>query len=430
MHIVLIETTAPRGFEIVGEMADAGIEVTFVAQDMKRHMAQNNPALLERAARLVEVPELGQAGDLAALLRHRWGPHTPDGVICRKEIFARDVAQLTTALGLRGESPSTARLLSDKSAVRECLSRANLGSLKWRRVTGVDEALRAAIDIGYPMVVKPVSGYYSLAVNVVEDESALIAALSEVVEAAASQAGAQPVMLLEEFAPGILVSAELLVQDGEPLLLGFSQRDACPLGVTAELGGHFPARLTCMNEARQFAEAVVRAVGIRNSAVHMELMLTPGGPELVEVNGRVAGHVVMPQISHALGRSIAMDLVALATGHPLSPLSDSVATVALRQLWSDHAGTVVSLPHLQSLDIEALSYGLLVREGDHVRKLRSNPDRFGYVLAEGRDPQEATDNAGRAAQALLAQIVIAPDDGSPARALAQSRQRSAMATPE
>src|SRR5690242_18216638 len=109
MHIILVETTSVRGFDIVEEMAEAGIEITFVAQDVQRHLALHDPAKVARATRLVEVPQLGEGCDLAALLAGRWGPSPPDGVICRDEVFAPDVARLTSALGLRGESEATAR---------------------------------------------------------------------------------------------------------------------------------------------------------------------------------------------------------------------------------------------------------------------------------------------------------------------------------
>lgn len=409
MHIVLVETTAVCGFDIVEEMVNAGIEVSFVAQDLKRHLALHDPAKVKRAARLIEVPELGQPCDLATLLRDKLGPNKPDGVICRDEIFARDVANLTQAYGLPGESDATAVLLSDKSAVRDCLKKAGLGSLQWRRVRSVEEALQAGREIGYPLVVKPVSGGFSLGVTIVSDEQGLAAALVAAEQASGGAAAGQAVVLLEEFASGKLVSAEMLVQNGQPLLLGFAERLPCPPGVTAEIGGHFPARFEQLDAARTFAENVVRALGIRNSAVHMEMMITPKGPELVEVNGRIAGYVVMQQMSHALARSITMDLVAVATGTPLAPLGEPVATVAIRPLWSDRAGTVTDILPPAPLSADIVMHGLSVKPGSRVAPLRSNSDRFGFVMALGVDQQDATETAAQDAQQLLQRLVIVPD---------------------
>jgi len=412
LHILLVETTWVRGFDIVDELADAGVEVSFVSQDLARHRSLVAPAQLARAARLIEMPELGQGVDLHALLRERWGPKPPDGVICRIQHYATEIAQLTRALGLPGESPATAELLGDKAAARARLAQAGLGTLRWRCITGIDEAFDAAAHVGYPLVVKPVAGGYSVGVTVVEREDALIAAVTAAIQGSAVNGHRRSRVLLEEFAPGRLVSAELLVQHGEPLLLGFAERDPCPNGVTAEVGGHFPACFDGLDAAREFAFAVTRALGVRDSAIHMELMITPRGPELIEVNGRVAGHVVVQQMSCALGRSVHLDLVAVATGRPIAPVSEPVATVALRQLWSDVAGsfghvTVPAVPAALGRDV--VLHGVQAAPGARVAALTSNRDRFGFVLAEGLDPQQATANAAAAAARLLAGIEIVPD---------------------
>jgi len=411
LHILLVETTWVRGFDIVEELVDAGVEVSFVTQDLARHRALVAPAQLARAARLIELPELGQGADLHALLRDNWGPKPPDGVICRIQHYATEIAQLTRALGLPGESPATAELLGDKAAAREKLAQAGLGTLRWRCITGIDEAFDAAARVGYPLVVKPVAGGYSVGVTVVEREDALIAAVTAAMQGSAVNGHRRSRVLLEEFAPGRLVSAELLVQHGEPLLLGFAERDPCPSGVTAEVGGHFPACFDGLDRAREFAFAVIRALGVRDSAIHMELMITPHGPELIEVNGRVAGHVVVQQMSHALGRSVHLDLVAVATGRPVAPVGEPVATVALRQLWSDVAGTFGRVAVPAALGRDVVLHGVQATPGARVAALTSNRDRFGFVLAEGLDAQQATENAAAAAARLLAGIEIVPDAG-------------------
>jgi formate-dependent phosphoribosylglycinamide formyltransferase (GAR transformylase) len=407
MHILLVETTSVRGFDIVEEMADAGIEVSFLARNLAQALAPHDPAQVARAARLVEAPELGRDIDLATLLEGRLGPNRLDGVICREEACLRDVARLTTALGLPGESEETARRLVDKAAVRERVAQAGLGALRWRAVRSPEEARGAAAEIGYPLVVKPTTQTgWSIGVSVVHDAHGLDAALS----AAMRSAGA--VVLLEEFVPGRLVSAEILVQDGEPLLLGFGERVPCPPGVTAELGGHFPARFEGVEAAESFARDVVRALGVRNSPIHMEMMITARGPELVEVNGRIAGYVVMQQMSHALGRSIAMDLVAVATGRPLAPPGPPVAAVAIRPLWSDRAGTVTAVRRDVRLHPDVILHGLSVAAGSRVAPLRTNSDRFGFVLARGGDAQTASDIAAQAAATLLESVEIAWDDAA------------------
>lgn len=410
MHIVLVETTSVRGFDCVAEMADAGIEVSFVTQNLAAHKAGQDAAQMAPAARLIEVPELGQDIDLHAALQGRLGPNRPDGVICRRESFAREVAGLTEALGLPGETRATALLLGDKRAVRQRLADAGLDTVRWRSAATLDDALQAADALGYPLVVKPANGSFSLGVGVVRDRSELAAAWRDAAQTASGFAGGQPAVLLEACLNGTHISVEMLVQDGEPIVYGVAERDPAPPGVTAEVGGYFPALGPQAERAAALARQIAVALGIRHSALHVEMMSTPEGPALIEVNGRVAGHVVMQQISLALARSVTLDLVALATGRKID-LQDAPAaplrTVALRALWSAHDGIVVRVRPPLAAPAQVVAQELAVEAGRRVHALRANPDRFGYVLATGANRAEAAAAAAEAAAQLLDRLQIA-----------------------
>ncbi|MET9323163.1 ATP-grasp domain-containing protein [Streptomyces sp. NPDC003038] len=409
MHVVLLETASIRGFDIVAEMADDGIEVSFVTERLDAYRGKPGFELIARAARVVEVPELAGCQDLAARLDGRLGPHRPDGVICRDEVHLHSAALLARDLGLPYESLEAARLLGDKAAVRERLGKAGIGSLRWRRAVTEEEGLAAVREIGLPCVVKPTAGGWSVGVTVAWTWEQAAGALAEVLGVPLGPGGEPPVALVEEYAVGRHVSAELLVQDGRTVLLGFGERIPAPAGTTAELGGHFPARFEGLGAARRFVLDAVEALGIRASALHVELLMTPTGPELIEVNGRIAGHVVTRQMSLALGRSIARDLVALATGTPVADEAPPVATVALHTLWSESDGIVRgSVPELSELPAGVIDCQVGVGPGDRVPALATNHDRFGYLMGRGADAAQAAGVAAEAARRVRESLRLEP----------------------
>jgi len=426
LHIILVETSSVRGFDIVAEMVEAGIEVTFVSENPDGYLGKPGAEKISLCARKITVPGLAGADDLAVRLRGQLGDVPPSGVICRDEVFLHSAACLGRDLGVPHEDLETARLLGDKAATRERLDKAGLGGIAWREAVTEAEGLAAVAEFGPPVVIKPTAGGWSVGVTVAYDEDGARRALSEALpgpgpgpedgpeEGAHGTVGTGPRLraLVEEYAVGRHVSAELLVQDGHIVFLGFAERLPAPPGVTAELGGHFPARFDGMGAARDYACRVVRELGIRASAVHMELLITPTGPELIEVNGRVAGHVVTQQMSLALGRSIAMDLVALATGEPLTEAGVPLATVALRQLWSPVDGTVRSAAETMNLPPEVVQCEVGVAPGDSIRALKNNHDRFGYVLARGPSAQAAGHAAEAAVRTVVDGLGIAPGRGS------------------
>ncbi|MFM9456934.1 ATP-grasp domain-containing protein [Streptomyces europaeiscabiei] len=407
MHIVLVETASVRGFDMIAEMADSGIEVSFVTETLDAHRKNPGFELSARAARIVEVPHLAR-GVLADRLRGRLGPLPPDGVICRDEVHLPAAAELARDLGLPHESPSAARILSDKAAVRARLTERGIGALSWRVAATAAEGLAAVDEIGLPVVVKPTAGGWSVGVSIAWSRAQAARALAEVLGVPAGPDGTPPRALIEEYAVGRHVSAELLVQDHRTVLLGFAERLPAPPGQTAELGGHFPARIEQEEAARAFVLDAVRAIGVRSSAVHAELLLTPTGPELIEINGRVAGHVVARQMSLALQRSLTADLVALAVGDPVREAAPNESVVALHHLFSPVDAVVRGVKPQDVLTDEVIESHVTAGTGDRVAALRTNHDRIGYVLARGRTGDEAARHAAEAARRILESLELHP----------------------
>ncbi|MDH6129702.1 ATP-grasp domain-containing protein [Kitasatospora sp. GP82] len=409
MHIVMLEVALARGFAYLEDLSDAGIEVSLVVRSLDAYAGAADFQGHKRATRIIEVPDTEQAEDLAGRIRDRLGPNPPDGVFCVTERCMPAAARLARDLGVPHESVETVRLLRDKAAVRALLDRAGLGTLRWRSVEQVADGLAAAEEIGYPVVVKPLSGYASIGVSVVWAPEQAEHALHE---ALGAPGGGRA--LIEEYAAGRHVSAELLVQDGRPVVLGFAERLPVRPGTTAELGGHFPAQFEQRGAARQFALDVVAALGIRNSPIHLEMLVTPTGPELIEVNGRIAGHVVTRQMELALDRSLTMDLAALATGQPVREAAEPVAVSALRHMWTEQGGVVrsVELPEEPVPGIAECRLG--VGPGDLVRPLRHNYDRIGHVLTVGPTAADAARLADEARALIRVELDHVPDTTEPA----------------
>jgi biotin carboxylase len=405
VHIVLVETTSVRGFDMVADMADSGIEVSFVTADLDAYRGGPGFELSARAARILEVPPPAW-GDLAGRLHGRLGPNPPDGVICRDEVYPFAAVQLARDLGVPHESPAAARVLGDRAAVRARLAEHRIGSLRWRVAATEAEGLAAVDVIGLPVVVKPAAAGRPVGATVAWDRTDAARALSEVLGADRGRDGAPPRALVEEYAVGRHISAELLVQDERVVLLGFTERLTAPPGHAAGLGSHFPARVGQEAAARAFVLDVVRALGIRASAVHAELLLTPTGPELIEIGTRAAGHVVARQMSLALGRSLTRDLVALAVGDRVEEAAPPETVVALHRLYSPVDAVVRGTKPADALTPEVVETYVAAGPGDRVRAPRGDHDGIGYVLARGRTGEEAARAAAGAAGRILRSLEL------------------------
>ncbi|HEY6622953.1 MAG TPA: hypothetical protein VIX85_03915, partial [Acidimicrobiales bacterium] len=167
-----------------------------------------------------------------------------------------------------------------------------------QRAQCVQEVVAAAT---YPVVVKPRQGAASRDTYRADDAGALADVL-------AANAGEE--MIVETYLGDVtplasqefsdFVSVESAIVDGEIRHLAVTGR--FPLAEPFRGSGMFipsqlPAELVAVIE--KLAAGAALALGVRTSMMHTEIKVTPDGPRIIEVNGRVGGGV--PDILRLLG---------------------------------------------------------------------------------------------------------------------------------
>jgi biotin carboxylase len=225
------------------------------------------------------------------------------GVVTFSELMVRHTAELAAKAGLDYHTPETARALTDKLCQRSVLQAAGVDSVRHR---AVDDDLWSALQaVGLPAVVKPVVGQGSRDTHLVTDESTA--------KALAGSVG--PGTVVEEYLVGRpsrpfgdYVSVESLTRAGESTHLAVTGK--YPLVPPfREVGQFWPAPLPPdeLDQVTGLVDAALRALGVRTGLTHTEVKLTADGPRIIEVNGRLGGHI------HELAkRSCGVDLVRVA----------------------------------------------------------------------------------------------------------------------
>src|SRR5581483_4851638 len=101
--------------------------------------------------------------------------------------------------------------------------------------------------------------------------------------------------ILEEYIEGQEYSVETITwSKGNHLILGITQKKTTPPPFFVELGHIFPAVLP-EDEAASIVHVLQGALdvlGIESGASHTEVKLTPHGPMVIEVGGRLAGDFI------------------------------------------------------------------------------------------------------------------------------------------
>jgi len=244
------------------------------------------------------------------------------GVLCWDEGRIHATSFVAEALGLRNGDPAVIWRLRDKAQTRAALDLAGVAQPRSVPVRTVDEALTAALTVGYPAILKPRGLGASLGVVKVHTPEEL----GERFPFTRDTTAPDPVVynsdypvLVEEFVDGEEISIDSVVCDGQVTAL-FLARKVFGYPPYFEEIGHFvdaadpllrdPALLSALQDTHT-------ALGFTDGFTHTEFMLTPSGPSLIEVNGRLGGDLI-PYLG-LLATGIDPGLAAAAAACGLTP---------------------------------------------------------------------------------------------------------------
>lgn len=279
--------------------------------------------LLRRLGTVVDIAGLDDQRAAALIARAE-----PDGILSFVDDQIPRAAAFAELLGLRYHTPELAHTLTDKAAQRRALARAGVPQPAFTVVPAhsrPDELVSLAAGLDFPRLLKPVSGMASRGLRRLDGPDDVLAL-----------AGCADDQLVEELLPdrddhpawaASYLSVETVVAEGVPHHVALTGR--FPLATAFRETGNFIPALAdeaLTGELLSIADRVVAGLGVRDSLLHIEIKLTPSGPRLIEVNGRLGGRpgFVLAEVSDvnlfaiacqvAAGRPVQLDGLLPVTG--------------------------------------------------------------------------------------------------------------------
>jgi biotin carboxylase len=320
---------------------------------------------------------------------------TVHGVVTYHEACVELVAKIGSALGVPQCEPVAAARCRDKFAAREAMRSAGVPTPRYELVQTMAEARSAAAEIGYPVVVKPRGLTASFGVSQVAGP----AQMDEAFDRARANAFPEP----WDFRPGILVEEYL---DGPE----FSVDCACWQGRTQpvifarkvlgyppyfeELGHLIGPASNILPDAGAVSAMVVaahQALGIDNTVTHTEIRLTPAGPRIIEVNGRLGGDVIPLVAETANGLNLPLASADIATGAEPDLGTRGCGIAGIRFFYATAAGRVMTTGLVEGYEPDWLRHlSWLVTPGEEIRPVpaRLHFARTGYAIVTAESPEQ------------------------------------------
>lgn len=337
------------------------VEEGIIAKFIPVNMGQSSEEIFEQSLELIKG--LGADGVTGEA----------DAICTFVELSVPLVARLCEVLGLPGNLPSAVDAARDKHATRAALKAAGLPTPRNLMIHSEADLEAAAQHVGFPAVLKPISGAASLGVKKVVQASDLLPIYREVVNElkslvvlsgaiAQNDGSGQGVaagdvialsMLLEQFLDGNEVDIDMVVSEGEWRYVGITDNGPTLEPYFNETWGVCPSLLPLdkQRELKDLAVASVKALNLAGGVFHVECKYTSTGPQLIEVNARMGGGPVHEINLRCWGVDLVEEAIFVAMGIPARPVvpEEPLVSIGHYMVPSQHSGRIQELPNLDAV---------------------------------------------------------------------------------
>eukprot|EP00929_Paragymnodinium_shiwhaense_P108371 TRINITY_DN7468_c1_g1_i1.p1 TRINITY_DN7468_c1_g1~~TRINITY_DN7468_c1_g1_i1.p1 ORF type:complete len:647 (+),score=155.39 TRINITY_DN7468_c1_g1_i1:165-1943(+) len=390
-------------------LVDEGIISKFLPVDMN----QSSDEVMKQSLELIR--SLGEDGVT--------GP--ADAVMSVVELSMPLVARICEILGLPGPPAEAVDVARDKHRTRAALKDAGLPTPKNFLIKSEADIDAAASTVGFPAVLKPISGAASLGVKKVTAKDELMACYREVVKdlsslvvvsgaleqssgngnGVAADKVVDMTVVLEQYLDGEEVDLDMVVSGGEWRYCGITDNGPTLEPYFNETWGVCPSLLPLQRqrELRKLAIDSVRACGFSSGVFHVECKYTSSGPQLIEVNARMGGGPVHEVNLRTWGVDLVEEAIFIALGIPCRPCvpEQPLTCVGCYNVPASVSGIVEELPDVGRMRKmpECVWAKSLVQVGDRiVGPADGFPTWYLDVLVTAATPTEARDLVWRLAK--------------------------------
>ncbi|MFJ9847167.1 ATP-grasp domain-containing protein [Kitasatospora sp. NPDC101155] len=319
------------------------------------------------------------------------------GVLTFEEMFLSATCRIADELGLPSLGHGVAENCRDKERTRQLLTDAGVRQPRFAFAKTVEEAAAIGEQFGYPVVLKPRGLAGSIGVVMVRSAADIEEGFR--IAASAARDGAQRHgggALVEQFLVGPEIAVDCAVVDGRLEPMYVVRKRLGPEPFFEEAGHSIDADDPLLSDVDliEMLRSSHTALGIRTGVTHTELRLTPDGPVIIEVNGRLAGDFIPHLAKLAIGLDGASIAARIACGEPAAIERSARGSAAHRIVYADRDGmfNAISLPSPESHPNLVASGALLAAGTEVALPPRGYMARLGYaiVAAPSADECEAS----------------------------------------
>lgn len=316
------------------------------------------------------------------------------GVTTTSEFYLEQVAALTAAYRLPGNSIEVIRKVRNKAETRSTLAQAGLLQPRFKVVRHESELDAAIRSVGLPCIVKPTQDSGSNGVRLCSSLEIAQEHMSSILSVKFNVRGqaAPEEVLIEEYVEAPEYSVETISWQGQTRVVGITQKSLAGFPYFIEAGHLFPAQLP-PQQADAMNQTVLQAlevVGFSHGAAHTEVKWTEDGCSIIEINGRLAGGMIPELIRLTTGWDMLEQHLLCAYRGPDIRQVTYQGTAGIRFLMSKLEGQLAQVTGVEQAArmSKVKDVKVNIAPGEYVAPPQNAYQRLGYVIAHGESLEE------------------------------------------
>ena len=301
-------------------------------------------------------------------------------IICCSDTGLQAVGRCNDVLGLAGITEKAATESANKLLMKEKLLAAGVRTAKFLKVSNETELEKVVTEIGFPMIVKATDLQGSRGINIVREESNLLYAYKDTMSLTKKD-----YCIIEQFIEGKEFGAQAFVYKGEALFVLPHGDETIMCKTAVPIGHYMPYEISdeLYDDTKKQVTNSIRALGINNCAVNVDLIENDGKAFIIELTGRVGANCLPELTSNYFGINYYEMILATCLGESPLPIWEKrktpCATLA-RMVKSEKSGICKEVIVPDYLDAEI---HMFIHKGSEVRAFTNSNDAIGEVIVKG-----------------------------------------------
>ena len=315
-----------------------------------------------------------------------------DGIAtCCMDTPVKALGLVCDQMKLTGLSFDVANLCNNKLLMKKAFINHNVNTARFMEITNERDLNEACDTLNFPLIIKAVDLQASRGIYVVNNREEAHSGFKKTMALTH-----QKYCIIEEFIKGEEFGAQAFVTNGEILFVlphgdyTFYKHTALPIGHFAPL--ELPEEVIKLAEKESIK--AIRAVGLDNCAVNIDMIYKDGKVYMIELTGRAGATNLCELVSIYYGveyyKMIALAAMGKDPRFYFNKRNKNVTPVATKFLMSNKTGVLKSVINSNTdLDIENIcDIEVYVKPGEKVNKFEDGKDRVGHLIVKGASIEE------------------------------------------